>query len=60
MKTTNEIIPTLSQLKATAKHHRKMEAAYRASNQTDNAESARKAAEMLEAQVTKMESNETA
>lgn len=47
--------PTLSQYKATAKHHRRMEAAYRTSGQTENAEQARKAAEALEAKVKKLE-----
>lgn len=52
--------PTLSQYKATAKFHRRMEAAYRASGQTENAERARKAAEALEAKARELESNETA
>jgi hypothetical protein len=43
--------PTLNQYKATAKHHRRMEAAYRAAGQTENSEQARKAAEELESKL---------
>lgn len=46
---------TLSQYKATAKFHRRVERAYRETGQEKNAEAARKAAEALEAKVKELE-----
>jgi hypothetical protein len=51
--------PTLSQYKATAAFHRRMEKAFSAAGKTADAESARKAAEALEAKVKGMENDKT-
>ena len=50
-----EYKPTLSQIKATAKFHRRMEQVFIQAGKTADAESARKAAEALEAQAGEME-----
>jgi hypothetical protein len=45
----------LSQYKATAAFHRRMEKAFKSVGKTTDAESARKAAEMMEAKIKEME-----
>lgn len=50
-----EHTPTLSQYKATAKFHRRMEQIFKAQGKTADAESARKAAEALEAKAKEIE-----
>jgi polyhydroxyalkanoate synthesis regulator phasin len=54
----NQYTPTLSQYKATAAFHRRMEKAFKSVGKTTDAESARKAAEALEAKIREIE-NET-
>jgi hypothetical protein len=51
----NQYTPTLSQYKATAAFHRRMEKAFKSVGKTTDAESARKAAEMMEAKIKEME-----
>jgi hypothetical protein len=48
---------TLSQYKATAKFHRRMEELYKQVGRLEDSESARKAAEALETEIKKMKSN---
>jgi len=52
--------PTLSQYKATAKFHRRVEVLYRQVGRLTDAESAKKAAEILEAKIKELASRETA
>jgi hypothetical protein len=52
---TENQTPTLSQYKATAKHHRRMERVYREVGRLADAESAKKAAELLEAKIKELE-----
>jgi len=47
--------PTLSQYKATAKFHRRMQEIYKQVGRLEDSESARKAAEGLEAEIKKLE-----
>ena len=47
--------PTLSQYKATAKFHRRMQELYKQVGKLEDSESARKAAEALEAEIKKIE-----
>ena len=49
--------PTLSQYKATAKFHRRMQELYKQAGRLMDSETARKAAESMEAEIKKMESN---
>lgn len=55
-----EYTPTLSQWKATAKFHRRAEAAYRSIGNIANAEKARKCAEHMETKIKEMENGENA
>jgi hypothetical protein len=50
-----ENTPTISQYKATAKFHRRMEKAFRQVGKLTDAESAKKAAELMEAKIREME-----
>jgi hypothetical protein len=49
------LLPTLSQIEATARFHRKMERIFTAQGKTADAEAARKAAEELEALAKEMQ-----
>ena len=50
--------PTISQIKATARFHRRMESIFTAQGKTSDAESARKAAEQLEKRAEDIENAE--
>lgn len=50
-----EYQPTISQYKATAKFHRRMEELFRSSGKMEDVKSAKKAAEILETKIKEME-----
>lgn len=52
---TTQYTPTMSQYKATARFHRRVEAAYRSVGKIADAESARKAAELMEDKIKELE-----